>query len=63
MIPEPEMPSEVETTFVELDLRPEEWAQLLRIAGARGVSLEELVASAVKEYLAAVRSSPANADL
>lgn len=41
-----------ETTIVELDLEPEEWAQLMRIAEARSVSLEELVAAAVKEYLA-----------
>ena len=50
MIPENEMP--LETTIVELDLTPEEWAQLMRIAEARSLSLEELVAAAVKEYLA-----------
>ena len=50
MISEPEMP--LETTIVELDLEPEEWAQLMRIAEARSLSLEELVAAAVKEYLA-----------
>lgn len=50
LIPENEMP--LETTIVELDLTPEEWAQLIRIAEARSVSLEELVAAAVKEYLA-----------
>ena len=49
MISEPEMSPE--TTIVELDLKPEEWAQLMRIAEARSVSLEELVA-AVKRYLA-----------
>lgn len=37
-----------ETTIVELDLEPEEW----RIAEARSVSLEELVAVVVKRYLA-----------
>ena len=42
----------LETTIVELDLEPEEWAQLMRIAEARSLSLEELVAAAVKEYLA-----------
>lgn len=41
-----------ETTIVELDLEPEEWAQLMRIAEARSVSLEELVAVVVKRYLA-----------
>lgn len=41
-----------QTTIVELDLDPEEWAQLMRIAEARSVSLEELVAVVVKRYLA-----------
>lgn len=50
VISEPEMSPE--TTIVELDLEPEEWAQLMRIAEARSVSLEELVAAAVKRYLA-----------
>ena len=50
VISEPEMSPE--TTIVELDLTPEEWAQLMRIAEARSVSLEELVAVVVKRYLA-----------
>ena len=50
VISEPEMSPE--TTIVELDLEPEEWAQLMRIAEARSVSLEELVAVVVKRYLA-----------
>lgn len=50
LIPENEMP--LETTIVELDLTPEEWAQLIRLAEERRLSLEELVAAAVKEYLA-----------
>ena len=50
MISEPEMSPE--TTIVELDLEPEEWAQLIRLAEERRLSHEELVAAAVKEYLA-----------
>ena len=42
----------LETTIVELDLTPEEWSQLIRLAEERRLSLEELVAAAVKEYLA-----------
>ena len=47
---EPEMSPE--TTIVELDLDPDELARLERIAANMGLSLEELVAAAVKEYLA-----------
>ena len=41
-----------QTTIVELDLDPDELARLERIAANLGLSLEELVATAVKEYLA-----------
>lgn len=55
MIPENEMP--LETTIVELDLTPEEWAQLMRLAEERRLSLEELVAAAVKKFLAVAAES------
>ena len=45
----------LETTIVELDLTPEEWAQLMRLAEESRLSLEELVAAAVKKYLANAR--------
>lgn len=50
VISEPEMSPQ--TTIVELDLDPDELVRLERIAANLGLSLEELVAAAVKEYLA-----------
>ena len=61
MITENEMSPE--TTIVELDLTPEELAELQRLAEGRRLSLEDLVASAVKKYLASDPKPPADNDL
>lgn len=61
MITENEMSPE--TTIVELDLTPEELAELQRLAEGRKLPLEDLVASAVKKYLASDPKPPADNDL
>ena len=58
MITENEMSPE--TTIVELDLTPEELAELQRLAEGRRLSLEDLVASAVKKYLASDPKPPSD---
>lgn len=50
-----------ETTIVELDLTPEELAELQRLAEGRKLPLEDLVASAVKKYLSSDPKPPGQA--